>query len=258
MQPANNPPTPWQLWTAFNQHIHKLQCRLDEQQALIDRLNKRLEALSQRLDAAEAKPSYHIDTIQYHFDQLKVEKLDGTLNIGLTPPNEEQIKEIGQLVMPSGSGTVVVNDPQQQQGTLNGKKTVNNEKPNQFPMTPSNGGIPGPASVMPASPYPEVRLVIDRYLDQNAPQLLAELEAEFEIALDPYHRRLVIEDIRKQMSARIQYYIQAAEREHKEQESGSEGSPPPSDAQIQENVIAKTTRDIHGGLRSYISRLKNP
>ncbi|RAP78693.1 hypothetical protein DL346_06415 [Paenibacillus montanisoli] len=220
---------------------------------MIDRLNKRLEALNGRLDAAEAKPSYHIDTIQYHFDQLKVEKLDGTLNIGLTPPNEEQIKEIGQLVMPNGTSTVVVNDPVQKPG--GGKPTVNNEKPNQFPMTPSNGG---PAAVMPAAPYPEIRLVIDRYLDQNAPQLLGELESEFDLALDPYHRRLVVEDIRKQMSARIQFYIQAAEREQKDKEGGNEGGQPPTDGQLQQDVIAKTTRDIHSALRSYMSRLKNP
>ncbi|SDW58139.1 spore germination protein GerPC [Paenibacillus sp. CF384] len=258
MQPANTPPTPWQLWNAFSQHIHKVQCQLDEQQAVINRLSKQLEALNARLDAAESKPSYHIDTIQYHFDQLKVEKLDGTLNIGLTPPNEEQFKEIGQIVMPSGNSTVVVNDPGSKTATDN--PPVNNLKPNVFPVQPGSigpGPVPGPGSVLPSSPYPEIRLVIDRYLDQNAPQQLSELEAELSLSLDPYHRRLIIEDIRKQMSARIQFYIQAAEHEAKSSSSSPEGSHAPSDAQIQEAIIGKTTRDIHAALRSYLSRLQN-
>ncbi|MBP3961173.1 spore germination protein GerPC [Paenibacillus lignilyticus] len=253
MQPANTPPTPWQLWNAFHQHIHKLQCQLDEQQAVINRLCKQLEALNARLDAAESKPSYHIDTIQYHFDQLKVEKLDGTLNIGLTPPNEEQIKEIGQIVMPNGNSTVVVNDPGHQ--AINDNPPMNNLKPNVFPAQPGNT-VPGPGSVLPDSPYPEIRLVIDRYLDQNALQQLSELEAELGISLDPYHRKLIIEDIRKQMSARIQFYIQAAEHERKGS-SSSEGNHTLSDAQIQETIIGKTTRDIHAALRGYLSRLQN-
>ena len=64
------------------------------------------------MKTAESRPLYHIDSLAYHFDQLKVEKLDGTLNIGMTPPSEDTIKEIGQLVMPGPSETKVQNPPQ--------------------------------------------------------------------------------------------------------------------------------------------------
>ena len=64
------------------------------------------------MKTAESKPLYHIDSLAYHFDQLKVEKLDGTLNIGMTPPSEDTIKEIGQLVMPGPLESKVQNPPQ--------------------------------------------------------------------------------------------------------------------------------------------------
>lgn len=285
MQPSDQQPlTPWQMWNLLSQNMHKLHCQLNEQQAVIMKLNKQIEMLNARIEMAENKPMYHVDTIQYHFDQLKVEKLDGTLNIGMTPPNEEFVKEVGQLVLP-GKGNVsdvVVNQPNSLAKTPQqiAAQNAQNSKVNHFPTQGSVVG--GPQDVLPSAPFPEIRRQVDLYLDHTAPERLKAIETEMNLPLDPYHRRLVIEDIRKQMSARIQYYIEVVSKEqngtHADGQSGAgpgggsgsmsgvsggigsglgssaEAVEKPSIPQI---VISKTTRDIEMALRNYMSKLQN-
>lgn len=268
-------PSPWQLAAALNQCVQQLQCRLNEQQALIDRLCKQVAALNERVNAVENKPYYHVDTIQYHFDQLKVEKLDGTLNIGMSAPSEEQIKEVGQLVIPgpgnghgnghgnptgtgigngngnwngngNGNGSFVVNEPKQPAPTKSDPQATN--KVHQFPSASSTGT---PEVAQPAPPYPEIRAIIDRHLDMVAPQRLQQLEAELGTPLDPYHRKLVIEDIRKQTSARIQYYITTVSRDSKNDEH-KDGN---AETFLRDEVVRKTMRDIDKALQNYLNRL---
>lgn len=325
---AQRTPSPWQAVMGLNQYVQQLQCQINDQQALINRLSQQLDMLNERIMAVENKPYYHVDTIQYHFDQLKVEKLSGTLNIGMSAPSEDQIKEIGQLVMPAGGGDggiggnagnagnaanagkagnassavnhvnagsagnagnhmngiktaypahaasagsaanggngwnglvsngaaignggIVVNEPKSPSEPKTDPQATNT--PHQFPA-PASLGIP--PAVTPAPPYPEIRRVIDCYLDQSAPLNLQRFEAEAGISLDPYHRRLVIEDIRKQMSQRIQFYIQTLSRESEgehDQGPAAAGSEPG----LPDEVIRKTERDIDMALKNYVRRL---
>ncbi|GIP33774.1 spore germination protein GerPC [Paenibacillus sp. J2TS4] len=66
------------------------------QQEKMDRMEQVL--LEMREDIRELKnyKRTNVEKIEYHFDQLKVEKLEGTLNIGLNPNG----KEIEDLVIP--------------------------------------------------------------------------------------------------------------------------------------------------------------
>lgn len=259
MQTPSEPAlTPWQLCMGLSERVqlqqrqlYETQCKLLEQQQLMTELQRQLDELRARVQAAESRPVYHIEKMEYAFDQLKVEKLDGTLNIGMTPPNEEYIKEIGQLVMPGGLSAPGKKPAASSDAAASG--------PNQFP---SMGATSGPGATAPQPPYPEIRQQVDLYLNQTAPEKLVQLEYEFDIPLDPFHRRLIIEDIRKQMSARVQYYIQQTSRASSGE--SSEGSQPPSDeasqAQLSQTqaalVLAKTTRDIDAALRAYMAQLK--
>ena len=256
MQPTNSSPmTPWQMWMTLSQRIHQLHCQLDEQQTVINRLMKQMDGLAERVKTTESRPLYHIDSLAYHFDQLKVEKLDGTLNIGMTPPSEDTIKEIGQLVMPGPSETKVQNPPLggpfQQNGPSGGSDANQQTSgPNQFPA-PIPTLAPGGTDLRP--PYPEIRREVDHYLNTNAPVSLVQFETEFGLSLDPYHRKLIIEDIRKQISSRIQYYIQSS----KPTETGNQALQPDYELrQIKSNVLTKTIRDIDNALRSYLTRLQ--
>jgi spore germination protein PC len=254
MQSYNEPAySPQQVWMAWSQRVQQLHIRLEAQQAAIDSLSKQVESLSERLKSAETKPQYHIDRMEYHFDQLKVEKLDGTLNIGMTPPSEEKMKEIGQLVIPGAPSPAAV-PPASAFTSDNGALPlgdVNDQAlsgPNQFPSAFASGA---PDATMPGPPYPEIRRDIDFYLNTRAPVILSQLEASYGITLDPFHRKLIVEDIRKQMSPRIQYYINVALPKGKTNDQ----NPPQITDELKSDIIQKTTRDIDAALQSYVASL---
>ena len=91
-------------------------------------------------------------------------------------------------------------------------------------------------------------------MNTSSPVRLIQFETEFGLSLDPYHRKLVIEDIRKQISSRIQYYIQSLKPTGK----GDQAAPPDNELrQIKSDVITKTVRDIDNALRAYLTRLQS-
>jgi len=216
MQP--NGLSPWQAWSL------EVGQTLQQQQAQIEKLTAELARLCEKVKELEARPVYAIESIQYHFDQLKVEKLEGTLNIGMTAPGEE-----GEPFSGNGNGAI--------DQLAVPKKQV-------FPSASK-------AISPPTAEYEAIYAEINRYLDTAAPVKLQQLEAEYGIPLDPYHRRIIIEDVRKQMPARIQYYLQ---KQIKESElSGTiMNNGKINDAQI----IAKTENDADAALLGYIQRLK--
>jgi len=214
MQHPNNL-SPWQAWSMDVQHM------LQTQQQHIDRLSKEVAALYEHIKQLESRPSYTIESIQYHFDQLKVEKLDGTLNIGMTAPGEN-----GELV--SGNSGAI--------------EQIAVPKPQVFPAA-SNVITP------PSAAYSGIYAAVNQYLDGTAPIKLQQLEESSDIPLDPYHRRIIIEDIRKQMPARINYYLQ---KQTDAPNSNAAADPKVSEAQI----VAKAANDADAALTAYINKLK--
>ncbi|MFD2924289.1 spore germination protein GerPC [Halobacillus naozhouensis] len=74
----NNYYQSWNHW--FSQIMKQIQ----DQQQTIDRLTQQIEHLQ-----TQQHPKTVIEKIEYHFDQLKIETLEGTLQIGLTPNGTE-------------------------------------------------------------------------------------------------------------------------------------------------------------------------
>lgn len=66
-------------------YLAKLQRYLSWQTKKIQALEQRLLLLEKQLKELEQQPRTNIERIEYKFDQLKVETLEGTLNIGITP-----------------------------------------------------------------------------------------------------------------------------------------------------------------------------
>ncbi|WP_219871463.1 spore germination protein GerPC [Paenibacillus oenotherae] len=242
MQPTNGYSySPWDMCKAMSQQIQQLTGMLEQQQAALMKLSREVSMLTERVTSAESKPMYNIERLEYNFDQLKVEKLDGTLNIGMTPPNEEQFKEIGQVVIPGGN----------QQAPL-GLTDHNKQSGDAAPFLGMNAST-GADGALSQPPYPEIRRDVDLYLTTAAPAKLAQLEAELGLTLDQHHRNLIIEDIRRQISTRINFYIQAASKKEKSGGISNE----PTIEQIHSDVVAKTTRDIDTALRGYVTKLKS-
>lgn len=69
------------------EYLDKLHKRVERQDSRIERLEKEVERLNSELKTIKDRP-LNIEKIEYKFDQLKVEKLEGTLNIGITPTGD--------------------------------------------------------------------------------------------------------------------------------------------------------------------------
>lgn len=78
----------------FYSYHAQMQTYLDAQNSRICCLEKELAALRGELEELKKKPAVNVERIEYKFDQLKVETLEGTLNIGLNPGDLGDIDEL--------------------------------------------------------------------------------------------------------------------------------------------------------------------
>lgn len=210
--------SPWQAWS------YEVQLKLKAHEELIEKLECTVKELCEQVKKLEAKPTYTIESLQYNFDQLKVETLEGTLNIGMSAP---ELGGIEQGDEPNGEDSV-------------GQLSVG--PGNVFPAA-SSGMTP------PGAPFQDVMGRLNRFLDEEAQQYLLHCEQEMGLPLDPYHRRIIIEDIRKQMPTRIQYYVTLQQKE------AGAGMPYPD--LVADRVFAKTKRDAEAAMNAYMTRLKS-
>ncbi|MGM0880603.1 MAG: spore germination protein GerPC [Bacillota bacterium] len=207
--------SPWQIWSLDVQH------KLKAQQEQIEKLETQVAALCEQVKQLETRPAYNIESIEYHFDQLKVEKLDGTLNIGMTAPGS------GEESFPGSIEQLAVTKP-----------------PQVFPSA-------APAITPQAGPYNDIYAEMNRYMDSEAQQRLLAYENELGIPLDPYHRRIIIEDVRKQVPTRIQYYLQRSVGKPEGQQEANDTE------SIVSSVLAKTIRDADAAMLTYMRQLQS-
>nr|WP_268884455.1 spore germination protein GerPC [Bacillus sp. NSP9.1] len=144
---------------------------LQQQAAQIQQIERQMIALQTELNQLKENPGTRIDRIEYKFDQLKIERLDGTLNIGLNPADPDNLEnfEISKQSPDIGMGM------------------LQQELHSQLMQ--------------------QTRQIVDAYLNEEAPLLLEQLENRYESKLDDTNRQHIIEDIRKQIDSRIRYYV---------------------------------------------------
>ena len=75
------------------QQMKQMQEIVEKQHKQIQTLENLLKAMQQEIIQLKEKPTMNIERIEYKFDQLKVETLEGTLNIGLTPGSTGEIED---------------------------------------------------------------------------------------------------------------------------------------------------------------------
>ncbi|MFD2681288.1 spore germination protein GerPC [Bacillus seohaeanensis] len=131
-------------------------------------LEKNLTTLTKEVHELRAKPSINVERIEYNFDQLKVETLDGTLNIGLSPGGLEEIEDFAV---------------------------------NQANKAAKNSRVP-PES------YKEVLDGLHSYVDNEVPTIISDNETQLERSLDNSYYQVIQEDIRKQLPERLNFYLQ--------------------------------------------------
>lgn len=215
--------SPWQAWS------YEIMKQLKMQLERIERLECTVDDLCKQLKQIESKPSYNIENIQYHFDQLKVEKLEGTLNIGMSLPDGDTF---GSEEANGGTG--------------------NSGNIDQFSVGQSSGNVfpsASPAITSPPEQYNDIYRRLTQYLDTEAHQSLLNYEKELAMPLDPYHRKIILEDIRKQMPTRIQFYWQMQTKD------GTDTASLYPDL-IADRVFDKTKRDAESAINAYMRGLK--
>jgi spore germination protein PC len=154
--------------TKYLQQLHQY---VQQQDQKIQQMNETIRVLKNEIEEIKKKPYTNIDKIEYKFDQLKVEHLAGTLNIGLNPTDPGQIDNF---------------DVQQNGMNVNG---VQQQLKNQL--------------------FQQCSEDVYQFLNDDCVRLIEQMEKQYELRLDDPHRRHIIEDIRKQIDSRIHYYINA-------------------------------------------------
>ncbi|WP_416148231.1 spore germination protein GerPC [Salipaludibacillus sp. HK11] len=153
------------------QHIQQLYGHLNAQNEKIGKLEANIQQLQNQINSLkEEKQTSTIEKIEYKFDQLKVEKLEGTLNIGITPNN--------------GSGSSIEDF------------AVNNQGLNSPQSNQQNSQV-----------FEGIQERVHEYLNEECYQDIAYIEQQNNYQIDNQYRQYIIEDIRKQVDNRIRHYL---------------------------------------------------
>lgn len=143
---------------------------IQQQQEKINALETKLAQLTEQIEELKQRPSSSIGKVEYKFDQLKVENLNGTLNIGLNP-----FTSSGEMIEDFDVATETLK--------------VN-------PETQINPDF-----------YQDIIQEMHRYLDEEAYSRILYFEQEERAPLDDMYRQMMIDDIKQQMEHRLPYYL---------------------------------------------------
>lgn len=153
----------------YNQLFNKWK----QQEERIIQLEKRQKEYEKELEALKNQPAVNIERIDYQFDQLKIERLEGTLNIGLTPHDLQDMDEfsIGQGPFPPYS-------PHRNEEII--EKLENK---------------------------------LNDYLSQELAPLVDKTKEELNLNIDSTYTEFIKQDIERQLPSRISYYLQRSIQE---------------------------------------------
>jgi spore germination protein PC len=152
----------------FYEYLRQLHQLVESQEHRIRALERSVLQMQKEISQLKERPPVHVDRIEYKFDQLKVESLDGTLNIGLNPSDLQGIDEFSV--------------------------------PNQSIKTPS------PPKQM-FQRTMELEDIVYEYMGNHLPAIFEKTQAKLQTNLDDSYYHFIEEDIKKQIPKRVEHYI---------------------------------------------------
>jgi spore germination protein PC len=171
-------PFAWERWRVSNEvikmyqdlnhYLQWLQMYIQTQENRINLLEETVKKMSAEIKQLNEKKSIHVDKIEYKFDQLKVETLEGTLNIGLNPNDLSAIEDFAVQ--------------------------------NQSLSTPFS-----PKTQMQRSM--KIEEAIYRYLESDLPQIVEDAQMMIRMEPNNSYLSFIKEDIIKQLPNRIEYHL---------------------------------------------------
>jgi spore germination protein PC len=224
----------------FYQWLYNLWQQTVWQNAKLAELESLVRGLKEQLDRMEAGCP-HIGRIEYHFDQLKVEKLEGALHIGISPGSKGLLDEMSVngkdafdvVLSPEGKPE----DPDSAAPGRNGSRMAGAEPP-VYSGTAAEGQPAGAQE-----PYESIR----RYLEYELPGEIESYEDLYGLPLGADYRSMIVGDLRRQVEARISHYL-------REEAQHGRGDGPESGGSA---VVEKVKRDLAAAVRLHMEGLKN-
>lgn len=214
--------------TPSQQQLQQLYNYIGWQAQRIDKLEQTVAKLSDELIAIKDQKRVHIDKIEYKFDQLKVERLEGTLTIGISPGTLDAIEDF------TVNGT--------EMGDISQKSGMNgNDETTRAKSTKAAETAEGHDEL-----FEQVTAHIQSYLDTQALEEMQSIEQKYGSSLDEGRRLLILNDIRNQIPARVQYYVEQVSV--------------PKQGDYSEKVLLhiadKTKADIRTAMDMYMSKIQ--
>ncbi len=171
------------MYQDMNQYLQWLQMCIQAQEKRIASLEETINKMAEELKQLGQKQAIHVDRIEYKFDQLKVETLEGTLNIGLNPNDLSGIEDFA----------------------------VQNHSLN----TPFS-----PKAQMQRSM--KIEEAIYRYLETDLPQIIEDAQEQLRMEPGDSYLAFIKEDITKQLPNRIDYHLKAQTAQNHSSEQGTD------------------------------------
>ncbi|UUZ85723.1 spore germination protein GerPC [Paenibacillus sp. P26] len=149
-------------------YFQQLHDYLTWQTRRIQELEQKVNALSQSVDALSKQKGVTIDRIEYHFDQLKVEQLHGTLNVGISPSglNDKTLEDVAV------------------------------------------GGQPIQTNTARSESFGRIQDAVLHYLREECPRELKSFYAEYKVNLGDDFCKMMIDDLWSQSRGRILHYME--------------------------------------------------
>jgi len=229
----NNKPTTQPSSYSLQQWIQKVELQFQKQQQELNELKQTVLILQQQLteqqSSAQAAPIYHVDKIEYRFDQLKVDTLEGALHIGMSACDPSlKPTHIEELIIDKQVNT-----------------NFQYKKPNEQPTTkPSNQSI--------VESYSNEAL--QKYMLENAPNSIQRIAKQLQVQVDEEHTDRIINDIGQQLSDRIRYYT--SEILLSDEHSMRNGTASKDNIEeAKQAVVMKTKRDVEIAIDQYLQAM---
>jgi spore germination protein PC len=157
----------------FYQYIKKLHVYVEHQSRKTARLENMIFELQQEIASLKERPPVQIGNIEYKFDQLKVETLEGTLNIGLNPTELDGIDDFSV-----------------------DQKSVN---------------VPIPPKQLFKRTI-EIETALNQYLESELENIFLGAQTELGIKVEDSYFEFIKNDIKKQLSGRVAQHLQEQSR----------------------------------------------
>ncbi|CAM3774806.1 Spore gernimation protein [Mesobacillus thioparans] len=152
----------------FYEYVKKMHLYVEHQDKKIARLEKMVLEMKQEIAVLKERPPVQVGNIEYKFDQLKVETLEGTLNIGLNPTDLEGIDDFSV-----------------------DQKAVN---------------VPNPGKQL-FKRTVEIETALHQYLETDLESIYREAQEKLGISVDDSYFTFIKEDIKKQLSGRVSAHL---------------------------------------------------